>query len=107
LLSISDTSCSSLAVATEDVLRNSLRPPFPDFSKYSCFLTVLKELLRFMNSWVKADGSFSEAGEVWPWSCSVDLCYKIYSEQSIEILRGLGYTTLGTTASTLYGNFRY
>jgi len=56
-----------------------------------------------MNSWVKADGSFSEAGEVWPWSCSVDLCYKIYSEQSIEILRGLGYTTLGTTASTLYG----
>ena len=49
---------------------------------------------------MKADGSFSEAGSVWPWSCSVALCYKIYSPASVEILRGIGYTTLGTTAAT-------
>ena len=86
----------------EVVLRNSLLPLFQDFSKHY-FENAGFAAFRFMNSWVKADGSFSEAGEVWPWSCSVDLCYQIYSDSSIEILRGLGYTTLGTTASTLYG----
>ena len=44
LLSISATSFSSLAVATEDVPRSSLRLPFQDFSNYSCFLQFYKSL---------------------------------------------------------------
>ena len=55
---------------------------------------------RYFKGWVKPDGSFSEAGANWPWSCSVELCYKIYAPSSIEILRGVGHTTLGTTAAT-------
>lgn len=55
---------------------------------------------RYFKGWAKPDGSFSESGCTWPWSCSVDLCYKIYNPASIEILRGVGYTTLGTTVAT-------
>ena len=54
-------------------------------------------------NWVQPDGSFSEAGVPWPWSCSEATCHRVYNPAAISILNSTDYTTTQPTmSSSLY-----
>ena len=60
---------------------------------------------KFQNfrNWVQPDGSFSEAGVPWPWSCSEATCHRVYNPAAISILNSTDYTTTQPTmSSSLY-----
>ena len=64
-------------------------------------ITWLTFDIQAYGNYIKPDGSFSEAGVPWPWSCSSDVCSKYYTSKSIDILTQVDYTTtLPTMASS-------